>query len=78
MVVFLFYNVHYLVLLLRIELILLRVVYFLYGSWFGGDSLLGSFFFFLLMACMGGFSVSLLVSLSRGLGRDFWVGEGLF
>nr|SPC34977.1 NADH dehydrogenase subunit 4L [Paraleius leontonychus] len=77
-VIFLFYNVHYLVLLLSIELILLGTLFFLFVNWGGGESLVNVFLFFLLMACMGGFSVSLLVSLFRGLGRDFWFGRGFF
>lgn len=71
LLVFLLYNVHYLILLLRIEMILLGVAFFLYGRFFGADRMVGILLFFLLMACMGGFRVSLLVSLFRGLGQDF-------
>jgi hypothetical protein len=62
--VFLLYNVHYLILMLRIELILLGIVSLLVGR-------VSFFFFLLLIVCVGAFRVSLLVSLFRGYGRDY-------
>lgn len=67
-----FYNAHYIVLLLIIELILLRVFLFLFFVFLGVFGLYGPFFFLLVIVCLGGFSVSFLVSISRLFGRDFW------
>jgi hypothetical protein len=69
-----FYHFHYMLLLLGLELILLSVfVLFRYGlsgflvSWC-------CFVFLLVLVCMGGFGISLVVSLARCCGRDFWFG----
>ena len=50
-------------LLLRVELILLGIVFLLRGR-------VNFFFFLLLMVCVGAFRVSLLVSLFRNYGLD--------
>lgn len=78
MFIFLFYNVHYFVLLLRLEIILLGVTFFLIFCFGSGFDLVSVFFFLLLMACIGGFRISLLVFLFRRFGKDFWFGAHLF
>jgi hypothetical protein len=67
----LFYNAHYIVLLLLLEMILLGLLFFFVTSYFLGLGLLGAFVFLLIMVCIGGFSIALLVSVSRLTGRDF-------
>jgi len=67
----LFYNVHYIYLLLILELLLLRTFLLLGCFTFVGYGLVGIFFFLLLMVCMGGFRISVLVRVSRFYGRDF-------
>ncbi len=66
------YHFHYMVVLLGLEMVLLSVfVFFRYGlagslvSW-------ACFVFLLVLVCMGGFGISLVVSLARCRGRDFW------
>jgi len=66
-----FYHFHYMVVLLGLEMVLLSIfVFFTYVltgflvSW-------GCFAFLLVLVCIGGFGVSLVVSLARGFGRDF-------
>ena len=70
-VVFL-YNVHYVILLLFIEVLLLGVFLLIRFYYFLVYGLFGMFVFLLIMVCMGGFRVSILVFLSRFSGRDFW------
>jgi hypothetical protein len=62
---FIFYNVHYVYLLLLLEGLLLGVFLYIifHGLFFFG--LFGLFLFLLVMVCLGGFSISLLVSLAR-------------
>ena len=67
-----FYNVHYIFILLLLEIILLRVFIFLCWFFILTFGLRGLFVFLLVMVCIGGFSISLLVSVSRFFGRDFW------
>nr|QFG71649.1 NADH dehydrogenase subunit 4L [Oribatula sp. XFX] len=72
------YSVHYVYILLMIELVLLGSFVFLFFSFFGVLGLYMSFVFLLVVVCMGGFSISLLVSISRCYGRDFWFLKFLF
>lgn len=74
----LIYRRHYVFLLLLIELFLLGL--FIYMCWFFFLSfgIMGLFIFLLVIVCMGGFSISLLVSLARGIGRDFWFSSFIF
>lgn len=65
------YSVHYVYILLMIELVLLGSFVFLFFSFFGVLGLYISFVFLLVVVCMGGFRISLLVSISRCYGRDF-------
>jgi hypothetical protein len=67
-----FYHYHYMIVLVGLEMVLLSVfVFFCYSlacplvSWV-------CFVFILVLVCMGGFGVSLLVGLSRVVGKDFW------
>ena len=45
---------------------------------FGGFSFHGLFLFLVVVVCMGGFSISLLVGVSRYYGRDFWFFRYIF
>lgn len=74
----LFYNVHYIVLLLIVELLLLGIFVYLFFNFFGAAGLYSCFLFILLMVCMGGFRISLLVSISRFFGGDFWFFKFIF
>mgnify|MGYP004524283799 CR=1 FL=1 len=67
-----FYNVHFVRLLLFVELSLLGVFLGLFFSFSGGFGIYSSFVFLLVMVCMGGFGISLVVSVSRFFGHDFW------
>jgi hypothetical protein len=58
--------------LLVIELFLLVVFLMLFLTVFFGFGFQLLFIFLLVVVCLGGFSVSLLVSLARFSGRDFW------
>jgi len=57
--------------LLVLEGILLGIFLFIILNFISFYGLFGLFLFLLLVVCMGGFSVSLLVSLARFFGRDF-------
>ncbi len=68
---FVFFNVHYMFLLVLLELILFGVfLSFCFGNLasFGYPVL---FLFLLVIVCMGGFGVSLLVRVSRSVGKDY-------
>ena len=69
--IFVFYNVHYLILLLLLEGLLLRSFLLLGISFLYLYGLVGLFVFLLVVVCIGGFGISLLVSVSRFHGRDF-------
>jgi len=68
-----FFHSHYLIVLLGVELILLSVFLSFVMFYFSCLVYYGSFLYLLVLVCIGGFRVSLLVSLSRFLGKDFWV-----
>uniref|UniRef100_UPI00315CCD5D NADH dehydrogenase subunit 4L n=1 Tax=Allonothrus sinicus TaxID=3138099 RepID=UPI00315CCD5D len=67
-----YFHSHYLIVLLGLEMVLLSVFFSVAVFFFGGLVSFGPFVFLLLLVCMGGFSVSLLVSVSRSFGKDFW------
>ena len=67
-----FYHFHYMVILIGLEMVLLSVFVFLGNSLAGGLVSWSCFVFLLVVVCMGGYGVSLLVSMARGVGRDFW------
>ena len=70
---FVFFNVHYMFLLVLLEFFLFGVfLSFCFGNLtpFGYPVL---FFFLLVIVCMGGFAVSLLVRVSRSVGKDHWL-----
>jgi hypothetical protein len=60
------------ILLFLLEVLLLGVFLFVGLSFLGVCGIQGMFVFLLVMVCIGGFGISLLVSLSRFIGRDFW------
>jgi hypothetical protein len=60
------------ILLLLLEMILLAVFLFIGLRLMVVYGVHGLFSFLLVIVCIGGFGVSLLVSLSRLFGRDFW------
>jgi hypothetical protein len=66
-----FYHQHYMLVLLGLELVLLTI--FVFFSYIMGGFLASwvCFVFLLVLVCMGGYGVSLLVSLARSRGRDF-------
>jgi len=66
-----FYNNYYLLVLLYLEILLFRV-FLLVGFGGGLVGLVGVFIFLLVLVCMGGYSISLLISIFRGWGNDFW------
>jgi len=66
-----FYRVHYIILLLVIEILLLSTFLVLCVSFLFSEGLSGLFLFILVMVCIGGFGISLLVSMARLFGRDF-------
>jgi len=47
-------------------------VFLLVGFGGGLVGLVGVFIFLLVLVCMGGYSISLLISIFRGWGNDFW------
>lgn len=73
-----FYNRHFIILLLLIELMLLGVLVYSFSVFIGGYGIYSFFIFLLVVVCMGGFSISLLVSVSRFFGRDFWFFKFVF
>lgn len=74
----LFYNSHYIVLLLMVELLLLSIFIYLLFDFFGVLGLYGAFLFILVTVCLGGYRISLLVATSRFFGRDFWFFKFIF
>lgn len=66
-----FYHSHYLIVLLGLELVLLSVFLGFVIFYFSSLVYFGPFVFLLVLVCMGGFRVSLLVSVSRFYGKDF-------
>jgi len=65
------YNVHYILILLSLEILLLSVYGLLGLYFFDCFGLYGLFFYLMVVVCMGGYGVSLLVYMSRYCGRDF-------
>jgi len=70
-IMIIFYNVHYMYVLLLLEILLLRVFMYLVWGFLSVFGLVGLFTFLLILVCMGGFRVSLLISVARLNGRDF-------
>ncbi len=66
-----FFHSHYIIVLLGLELILFSVFVSFVMYYFNSVVYFGSFIFLLVLVCMGGFRVSLLVSISRFFGKDF-------
>jgi len=67
-----FFHSHYMIVLLGLELVLLSIFFCFRMFYFSSLSYFGSFVYLLVLVCMGGFSVSLLVHISRSFGKDFW------
>ena len=67
-----FFNFHFIILLLRLEIMLLGVFLALCLGYLEGVGVGGIFFYLLVLVCIGGYGISLLVSLYRGAGCDWW------
>jgi hypothetical protein len=65
------YGIHYIIVLLFLESLLLSVFLYFGFGFIISFGLAGLFVFILIIVCMGGFRISLLVSLARFFGRDF-------
>ena|ERR1700712_196623 len=66
-----FYRVHYIIFLLVLEILLLSIFLVVCLRFLFSEGLTGLFLFVLVIVCMGGFRISLLVSIARLIGRDF-------
>jgi hypothetical protein len=72
-VCFFFYNFYLLVSLISLELIVLTLVFFISTYLINSGHLYGFFVFLVTSVCMGGYGISLLISLSRETGVSFFL-----
>lgn len=67
-VLFVFYYFHFFIMLLGLELMMLSVYLGFSSVWGRFGDIMISFFFLVVVVCIGGFGLSLLVFFSRGWG----------
>ena len=65
------YHLHYIVILLGLEMMLFSLFVLFCTIFLKGILGYGVFLYLLILVCMGGYGVSLLVCLSRSVGKDF-------